>query len=194
MSMEWFEEVQTSGLEASSLLQQGDIIVGCNILIPGKECYLGTLSENDIEIDMSFSTIDVIILSQSCDLSNEKIDSIILCPIIPLRKLIEEDQNFKSSKYREQLRQGNVPSFHLLEKIRFGENLDEEFYVVNFKHIYSVPKDYLKALLGSREKEKRLRLKSPYVEHLSQSFARYFMRVGLPSSIDADEIKHLYKK
>lgn len=125
--MDWFEEVQTSELEASGLLQQGDIIVGCNILIPGKECYLGTLSENDIEIDVSFSTVDVIILSQSCDLSNEKIDSIILCPIIPLRKLVEDDQNFRSSKYREQLRQGNVPSYHLLEKIRLGKTLMRSF-------------------------------------------------------------------
>ena len=29
----------------------------------------------------------------------------------------------------------------------------------------------------------RWRLMSPYLEHLSQAFARFFMRVGLPSSI-----------
>jgi len=33
--------------------------------------------------------------------------------------------------------------------------------------------------------ENRPRLLSPYVEHFSQSFARFFMRVGLPSQIPA---------
>ena len=34
------------------------------------------------------------------------------------------------------------------------------------------------ATLGPRH-----RLNSPYLEHLSQSFARFFMRVGLPADI-----------
>jgi hypothetical protein len=33
----------------------------------------------------------------------------------------------------------------------------------------------------------RLRIVPPYREHLAQAFARYFMRVGLPSSLDAFE-------
>lgn len=33
---------------------------------------------------------------------------------------------------------------------------------------------------------KRLRLCPPYREHLSQAFARYFMRVGLPINIHMD--------
>jgi maleate cis-trans isomerase len=39
----------------------------------------------------------------------------------------------------------------------------------------------LAALFGER-----VRLLSPYKEHLSQAFARYFMRVGLPRPL-ADE-------
>jgi len=31
--------------------------------------------------------------------------------------------------------------------------------------------------------EPRLRLRPPYREHLSQAFARFFMRVGLPTDI-----------
>ena len=38
------------------------------------------------------------------------------------------------------------------------------------------------AALGNRH-----RLQSPFLEHFSQAFARFFMRVGLPSSIPAYE-------
>ena len=53
--------------------------------------------------------------------------------------------------------------------------------VVDFREIFSLPIDYLKdhaVRLGPR-----WRLKSPFLEHFSQAFARFFMRVGLPSSI-----------
>jgi predicted DNA-binding antitoxin AbrB/MazE fold protein len=47
--------------------------------------------------------------------------------------------------------------------------------------IFSLPLAYLRrhaANLGSR-----WRLQSPFREHFSQSFARFFMRVGLPAAI-----------
>jgi hypothetical protein len=53
--------------------------------------------------------------------------------------------------------------------------------VVDFREIYSLPFDYLAhraAQLGTR-----WRLAPPFLEHFSQSFARFFMRVGLPASI-----------
>jgi hypothetical protein len=34
-----------------------------------------------------------------------------------------------------------------------------------------------------RDLESHFLLRSPYLEHFSQTFARYFMRVGLPSDI-----------
>ena len=53
--------------------------------------------------------------------------------------------------------------------------------VVDFREIYSLPFEYLvqhAVSLGSR-----WRLDSPYLEHFSQAFARFFMRVGLPSAV-----------
>jgi hypothetical protein len=52
---------------------------------------------------------------------------------------------------------------------------------VDFGHIVSLPLDYLAdhaESLGNR-----WRLRSPFLEHFSQAFARFFMRVGLPSDI-----------
>jgi len=53
--------------------------------------------------------------------------------------------------------------------------------VVDFRGVYSVTFDFLVEL--AQKRDKRLRLLPPYREHLSQAFARFFMRVGLPVDI-----------
>ena len=62
------------------------------------------------------------------------------------------------------------------------EVLEISVRVVDFHEIYTVPKAFLEKLLCTR-KQARLRLRPPYREHLSQAFARYFMRVGLPEPV-----------
>jgi hypothetical protein len=53
--------------------------------------------------------------------------------------------------------------------------------VVDFGQIFSLPPAYLEKKADTSGE--RLRLDSPFLEHFSQAFARYFMRVGLPSQI-----------
>jgi hypothetical protein len=48
--------------------------------------------------------------------------------------------------------------------------------------IFTVPRSFLEALLQEQQLP-RLRLLPPYREHLSQAFARFFMRVGLPQPV-----------
>lgn len=170
----WFELISDD-----ESLYQGDIIEKCKILLPTEEHYHALLTEASSSLELSYTETDCIIMSQSCDLVNAKIKFAILCPIIPLAKLVEKDAYYKSRDSREQLRQGNQPSYHLLDKITL--NTVEDYFCVSFHHIFSVPKDFL---IASVKGKTRLRLVSPYKEHLSQSFARYFMRVGLPATID----------
>lgn len=47
--------------------------------------------------------------------------------------------------------------------------------------IVTLPYEYV--LKHASNLNDRWRLKSPYLEHFSQAFARLFMRVGLPSAI-----------
>ena len=54
--------------------------------------------------------------------------------------------------------------------------------LVDFHEVYTIPRDFLESLLKHRG-QPRLRLLPPYREHLSQAFARFFMRVGLPVSV-----------
>ncbi len=182
MEYPWYEEVKLS-----DEISQGDIIIKCYIPIPGEELF-DFFSEEDgqIEFDspVDVKIADVIILSQACDIMHDKIDSIIACPVWTLKTLISENSYFAGSDARESLRQGKEPSYHLLNEY---PSLDLELSVVDFHRIYSLPKNYLKKITGSIEK--RLRLLPPYREHLSQAFARYFMRVGLPIDIDKNKVK-----
>lgn len=53
--------------------------------------------------------------------------------------------------------------------------------IVDFHNVYGVPLEFARRFADG--KGKRLRLLPPYREHLSQAFARFFMRVGLPTDI-----------
>ena len=56
-----------------------------------------------------------------------------------------------------------------------------DYLLVDFRTVYGVHFDTLLDLI--RKSTRRLRLLPPYREHLSQGFARFFMRVGLPVEI-----------
>src|SRR5262245_33467491 len=61
--------------------------------------------------------------------------------------------------------------------------LRTEVRIVDFHDLFTVPRAFLETLLRRRQ-QPRLRLRPPYREHLSQAFARFFMRVGLPQPVD----------
>ncbi len=81
---------------------------------------------------------------------------------------------------KESLRRGYLPGYHLLNKCEI-DGFKRDYLIVDFRSVYSVPFDFIVELVKKRGK--RLRLLPPYREHLSQAFARFFMRVGLPVDI-----------
>ena len=154
-------------------LEQGDFITKCPILEP--------LSEMSVrkEIDADVREYDVIIMSQSCDIVQEKIDLVLLCPFTTLTKFSDDYPEYKSEEMKEEIRKGNVTGLHLLSKDivnGLGDHL-----IVSFKSVYALPLSVLKKIAVNQGE--RLRLLPPYREHLSQAFARFFMRVGLPIDI-----------
>ena len=102
------------------------------------------------------------------------------CPVWPLSEMEARSDFFKSRRGKEDLRRGNVPGYHLLNAARIN-GFDTEYLVVDFRAAYSVPFTFLEGF--SKRAGERLRLLPPYREHLSQAFARFFMRVGLPVDI-----------
>ena len=167
-SYPWYEIV-----DGGEPLLQGDFVNSCSVVVPPTAIESEKVSADVIEYD-------VIIMSQSCDLAQRKLDLVLVCPIWPLNEFEKRSDFFKRKKGKEALRQGNVPGYHLLNKCEI-DGFITDYLVVDFRTVYSVPFDFLLDLAIKRGK--RLRLLPPYREHLSQAFARFFMRVGLPVDI-----------
>lgn len=174
MDFPWYQTIQNS-----PILEQGDLIYDCPIIRPPKN--FEKLEEGfEVEID----NIDCIILSQSCDLENGKIDYVLVCPFYTetiYRELLAAE-NITSVKrqnsYIKEISKGHVHKYHLLNK---QENILDELLIVDFSNVFGIQIDTLKEFV---KKGSRIRLLPPYKEHISQAFARYFMRVGLPVNLD----------
>jgi hypothetical protein len=163
----WYEIVE------GDRLLQGDFIKQCQIILPPNTIELGKVHAEVIEYD-------VVIMSQSCDLEQKKLELVLVCPIWSLSEFEIKNPNFKSGKMKESLRRGYLPGYHLLNKCEI-DGFQTDYLIVDFRNVYSVPFDFIVEL--AKKKGKRLRLLPPYREHLSQAFARFFMRVGLPVDI-----------
>lgn len=156
-------------------LAQGDYLPRC--LVPFFEPDYG--AEGRIQ-EVAVKEYDCIVLTQSCDLENNKAPLVALCPIYPLSTYEEVNPNFKQKGAWERVRQGRIEGLHLVASHDDPSN-NRSCLVADFREIYSLPIGYLKQHAESLGQ--RWRLQSPYLEHFSQAFARFFMRVGLPSSI-----------
>lgn len=170
MNEQWYEV-----LTKSSQILQGDVIKNCPFIRPPNE----VLQKGDV-VHLKVSITDGIVMSQSCDLEEEKIDLVMICPLLPLDFLAKEEPFYAGKLGKNKIRTGDVYPYHMLDTCKI-KGFESDFQIVSFKDVFSVDIAALKTL--AYRNGDRLRLKSPYREHLSQAFARYFMRVGLPSTI-----------
>jgi len=156
-------------------LNQGDLLDSCPIIEPPSDMKLGPASVKAVEYDVA-------VMSQSCDLVQNNLDLVLVCPLHSFQEIAEKNENYGAAKYKEQLRRGNLPGYHLLDRCEL-DGFSRDFLVVDFRNVYSIHVQRLRKL--AEMQGKRLRLLPPYREHLSQAFARFFMRVGLPVDIPA---------
>jgi hypothetical protein len=156
-------------------LRQGDFLPGCIVPI------LPKVLVPDGNMSASARSNDLIIVTQSCDIEQGRVRRIALLAISSLPEFEASNPSFaKKGRWNEVLK-GRAEGLHLLASPTNPED-SRQALVVDFREIYSLPIDYLTdhaARLG----RPRWRLKSPFLEHFSQAFARFFMRVGLPSTI-----------
>jgi len=147
-------------------LLQGDMIRNCPILVPPPD--LGP-EVGAAPMDVTFQTYNVVVMSQSCDLVQGKVSLVLVCPHWTVTDFKEQNPDLATPKNLERIRRGNLPAYHMLAACN------------DFRNVYSVHISSLKAHVARNPR--RLRLLPPYREHLSQAFARFFMRVGLPVDI-----------
>lgn len=170
MSESWW--IKTNG----STLAQGDLLPNC--LMP---VFTGIFRQAIGQpIEEVINSARLIVVTQSCDLENEKIDFVALCPIHTLAEFEDANPEFSNQRRWEEVRKGRIEGLHLLSSPNDPDD-NRSAYVVDFGHIVSIPLSYLSEHAESLGD--RWRLNSPFLEHFSQAFARFFMRVGLPSLI-----------
>jgi hypothetical protein len=177
---DWFEVV-----EGANLLQ-GDLLRKCPVLVPVTELTWPLPAQDSARLRADL--IDVIILTQSCDLANNKVAEVLLARVVSWAEVVRDEvkkgnEAVKGAKFRKKLVDGEVPGLSLLHKREQEPRL--EWSVVSFHRLYTLSKTFLSAFAA--EIRPRIRLRSPYREHLAQAFARYFMRVGLPHDARAFE-------
>lgn len=177
MEYPWYELV-----DKSNEITQGDIIKACPVPILSGISNIESYSDIDAKIDI----IDGIVLTQACDIANNKVENIILCAITSKedfeKSALESGKNPKDiNKNIEGIIKGQQNAFHIINNYQ-SEDFSQDYYIINFKDIFSVPLELAREV--ALRNGKRLRLCPPYREHLSQAFARYFMRVGLPININ----------
>jgi hypothetical protein len=157
-------------------LTQGDLLPDC--LVPVFVAEPDLLSAEPAE--QTLKRARLIVVTQSCDLANQRVEFVALCATHSLDEFEAWNPEFAKKGQWENVRKGRVEGLHLLASAEQPDD-NRKALVVDFGHIVSVPFAYLTKHAGSLDS--RWRLDSPFLEHFSQAFARFFMRVGLPAAI-----------
>jgi hypothetical protein len=163
----------------------------------------GNISRIDIDVDVA----DLIVVTQSCDLENRKVEFVLLCPVYlvsqykedcseffgtealkkelemaknnqQIEKLKKEIEN-KENKKMEEVKKGKHGKLLLLGSTQAPDNKDT-CLIVDFGDVHTLPFKYLER--HASDLDLRWRLKSPLLEYLSQAFGDRFTRVALPTA------------
>lgn len=193
MSLPWYEVVS-----AETPLDQGDILMACPV-VGWREGPIDLRAEEEasrrLRDTVEVSETDVIVMTQTCDLAQNKVRYVVLCPHYALsvyREAWEASQRASGqsptvkswASHIDHIAAGHIWNLSLLNA-EDGSDYQIEHRVVDFQEVLSLPRDFLESYLQQMG-QPRLHLRPPYREHLSQAFARFFMRVGLPTDIRKD--------
>ena len=190
MSESWYEIV---GPDIP--LTQGDLIFACPLLAwQDDTLVLGEIDATEaLKSAAKGIQADVVVMTQACDLEHGKVENVILCPHVSLdehhafwidnMKISGQNPTEKAWKaYCNRICDGFMWNLTMLDDCRInGSGIGVR--VVDFSEVFTIPRAFIESLLAQRG-HSRFRLLPPYREHLSQSFARFFMRIGLPVPIE----------
>ena len=183
---DWSLDAEWYQFADGGLLRQCDILRGCPVIrVAGK---LEWPIDTSVPVPIKFDKYDLIVLTQSCDLDNDKVDDVLLAQVSPWPEVVEHglqrnNHIVKKREFRRAIINGNVPGQALLHKHERDPQLD--WSIVIFQRLFTIQKEFLNAFASSVGP--RLRIRSPYREHIAQAFARFVMRVGLPFNAKAFE-------
>jgi hypothetical protein len=154
---------------ANEPIDQGDLIDDCLILWI-KDVQPPPGSQPIVD----FALRRIIVLTQTCDLANDKATMVNVAEVFDAQDLIDQ-KLFKAADVKGPLRAGRIWGWYFLPAdaaLGLGE------MIVDLRRLHTVRLDLLGnlCLAGKR----RGRLQPLYREHMAKHFADTFSRIGLP--------------
>lgn len=194
-------------------LSQGDLIF--DLIVPSPQ-YDETSA---YFLKTGYKKRDVILMTQSCDLEQEKVTHVKVCGLVPLSDYVTSEL-IKSELESRQQRAKNAGTTidesplqfdyeksgtkkkidSILTKLKTGSFLD--LYLLNehynmpemSSYIVNLREEYTLPLQSLKAhiyktQRDRLSLSPPYREHLNQAFVNLYSRIGLPQDIQTSLLK-----
>ncbi len=153
----------------SESLMQGDMVQECPIV------YWDSASLND-EPESDSSSVSVLVLTQSCDLTNAKSNRILVAVVHTVQDLVQRGV-LQPKLIRDQIRMHRVYGWYFLPA---GPQVEES--IVDLRDLHTLPRALLEGLI--RQGKRYARMTTPYREHLAQHFATTYSRIALPEPYD----------
>lgn len=173
----WWERGQ------GRVLKQGDYLPRVFVAIPPVSFPSDTQENTD---EVPYVQEDLIVLTQSCDLIGQagrdpRAVFVTLCPVYSVEAYEAAQSWFRSKDGKNSALAGRREGIYVLAS-PIDPKANRGALIVDFYQVFSLPRVALEDYTGSLGT--RWRLLSPYLEHLSQAFGHFFMRVGLPDGSD----------
>jgi len=169
----WYSLANDTGI------QQGDIFQDYPLLLPSQVSVDEQSGVGSVSAEILLNT--VVVLSQSCDLVDDSLSTVIVCPAFHFDVSLKNQGLEPSKSLFGHVRKGYRPAYHLLNPCNIvGQSFPH--LLLNFGQVSVTHRSLLLSVAESSPD--RIRLNPPYREQLSQAFARFVMRVGLPTDID----------
>lgn len=165
-------------IDSKEPLQQGELVFKCPIVKPPVD--FEKIYTDGVDIDI----YNAVVISQACDLIYQKINIVQITPFVTLKEFGEKHPEFNSSakniKNRNKLREGLVVGRILLNSCEEYTGIND-YLVVDFSSTFGV--DYKFLTHHVQKQQLRVSLLPPYRERLTQFYAAWVMRIGLPIDI-----------
>ena len=157
---------------AEQPLSQGDILEDCPLLL-----WEIRPSDTDAEPEPATIRARVVVLTQACDLAQEKATRVLVAVVHNAPHLVERGV-VTARIIRDHIRTHRVYGWYFLPS---GPALDES--IVDLRNLHTIPRTMLDQLI--RTGKPVCRIASPYREHLAQHFSTTYSRIGLPEPYES---------
>lgn len=150
-------------------LDQGDVIDGCPVTI-----VLGLPGNRADTAQVEFDLHRVIVLTQTCDLANQKATGVVVASAFDAEALVDAGV-VKAADLKGPIRAGRVYGLYFLPAdaaLGLGET------VIDLRRVHTIRPGLLAELCQAGKR--RARLLIPYREHLAKHVADTYCRIGLP--------------